>query len=291
MTNQPQGVGIGLRREHFAAVEACTRPIGWFEIIPENYVGRGGFSRRHLERCREIRPVVAHGVSLSLGGPDPLDADYIAGLKRLLDELDAPYYTDHLCYATVGGHNFYDLLPLPFTEEAVLHCAGRIRELADRLERPVAVENITYYAEMPGARMSEGQFVSEVIREAGCGLLLDVNNVYINARNLGGDPHEELAELPLEQTLQIHIAGHIEEGGRVIDNHGRPLVEPVWELLRDALRKVGPVPTLLEWDTDIPALDRVLDEADKAREIWDQEVGSQAQLAEPKVAKPVKVPA
>ena len=166
MASQPQGVGIGLRREHFAAIEASTRPVDWLEIIPENYVGHGGRVRRHLERCRERWPVIAHGVSLSLGGPDPLPVDYVAELKQLLDELEAPYYTDHLCYATIGGVNFYDLLPVPFTEEAVRHCAGRIRELADRLERPVAVENVSYYAVMPGARMSEGQFVSAVVQEA-----------------------------------------------------------------------------------------------------------------------------
>jgi len=269
----PHGVGIGLRREHFAAIEACTRPIDWLEIIPENYVGRGGFVRRHLERCRERWPVVAHGVSLSLGGPDPLDAEYVESLKQLLDELEAPFYTDHLCYATIDGVNFYDLLPVPFTEEAVHHCAARIRELSDRLERPVAVENVSYYAVMPGSRMSEGEFVSAVVQEAGCGLLLDVNNVYVNACNHGEDPVAALESLPLASARQIHIAGHIEEGGRLIDTHGRPLVEPVWSLFRRALELVGPVPTLLEWDTDIPSLDRVLDEADRARMIWGEVTG------------------
>jgi uncharacterized protein len=262
------GVGIGLRREHFAAIEACERPLDWLEIIPENYVGYGGAARRNLARCRERWPVIAHGVSLSLGGPDPLSAEYVTGLRRLLDERQAPFYTDHLCYATIEGVDFYDLLPLPFTEAAVRHTAGRIRELADRLERPVAVENITYYAQMPGGHLSEGQFVSAVVEEAGCGLLLDVNNVYVNAINHGQDPLAVLEALPLRHTLQIHIAGHVEEGGRLLDTHGRPLVDPVWQLYEQALARVGPVPTLLEWDTDIPALDRVLDEADRARAIW-----------------------
>jgi uncharacterized protein len=264
----PHGVGIGLRREHFAAIERCERTVDWLEIIPENYVGYGGAARRNLAHCRERWPVVAHGVSLSLGGPDPLPGEYVAGLRRLLDELQAPFYTDHLCYATIDGINFYDLLPLPFTEEAVRHTAGRIRELTERLGRPVAVENITYYAEMPGGQLSEGQFVTAVVEEAGCGLLLDVNNVYVNAKNHGLDPLAVLEALPLHRTRQIHIAGHVEEGGRLLDNHGRPLVDPVWQLYEQALARVGPVPTLLEWDTDIPALDRVLDEADRAREIW-----------------------
>jgi uncharacterized protein len=264
----PHGVGIGLRREHFGAIEACERRVDWLEIIPENYVDQGGLVQRNLARCRERWPVIAHGVSLSLGGPDPLPEPYVTGLRRLLDELQAPFYTDHLCYATIDGVNFYDLLPLPFTEEAVRHTAVRIRELADRLERPVAVENITYYAVMPGGRMSEGEFVSAVVEEAGCGLLLDVNNVYVNAMNHGEDPLAVLEALPLHRTLQIHIAGHVEEGGRLLDTHGRPLADPVWRLYEQALARVGPVPTLLEWDTDIPALDRVLDETDRARAVW-----------------------
>ncbi len=268
IANQPRGVGIGLRREHFAAIERTDRTVDWLEIIPENYVGHGGAPRRHLARCSERWPVIAHGVSMSLGGPDPLPGDYVDGLRRLLDELQAPFYTDHLCYATIGGVNFYDLLPLPFTEEAVRHTAARIRELQDRLERPVAVENISYYAVMPGPSMSEGQFVTAVVEEADCGLLLDVNNVYVNARNHGEDPLANLEALPLHRTRQIHIAGHVEEGGRLIDTHGRALVDPVWELYAQALSRVGPVPTLLEWDTDIPELDVVLDEADRARAIW-----------------------
>ncbi len=273
------GVGIGLRREHFAEIESCGRVVDWLEIIPENYVGVGGYARRNLEHCRGRWPMLAHGVSLSLGGPDPLDASYIAGLKALLDELEAPFYTDHLCYATIGGANFYDLLPVPFTEEAVRHCAGRIRELADRLERPVAVENVSYYAKMPGSRLSEGQFVRAVVEEAGCGLLLDVNNVYVNARNHGDEPRASLEALPLDRTMQIHIAGHETEGERLIDTHGRPLVDEVWALYREALTRVGPVPVLLEWDTQIPSLDRVLDEADRARVMF-TEIHPEAGAAE-----------
>lgn len=263
-----RGVGIGLRREHFGMIESCERPLDWLEIIPENFVGVGGAARRTLDRCRERFGVLAHGVSMSLGGPDPLPTDYIAQLRRLLDDLDAPFYTDHLCYATIGGTNFYDLLPLPFTDEAVLHCAKRIRRLADQLERPVAVENISYYAVMPGAELSHAEFVSAVAEEADCGLLLDVNNVYVNARNHEEDPLAILDALPLARTMQMHLAGHIVQAGRVIDNHGRPLIDAVWDLYRQALARVGPVPTLLEWDTDIPSLDRVLDEADKARAIF-----------------------
>ncbi|MCX4244993.1 DUF692 domain-containing protein [Paraliomyxa miuraensis] len=284
-TTQPTGVGIGLRREHFAAIEQCERRVGWLEIIPENYVAHGGHALANLRWCAERWPVVAHGVSLSVGGPDPLDEDYLVGLRRLLDELRAPFYTDHLCYATIGGVNFYDLLPLPFSEEAVHHTAARIRQLADRLERPVAVENISYYATMPGGTMSEGQFVSAVVEEADCGLLLDVNNVYVNAQNHREDPRASLAALPLHRTMQIHIAGHVKEGERIIDNHGRPLIEPVWALYEQALQAVGPVPTLLEWDTDIPALDRVLDEADRAQAIWERVASSWSPSHAPRTAR------
>jgi uncharacterized protein (UPF0276 family) len=262
------GVGIGLRHEHFDVIADIERQLDWLEIIPENFVGVGGRVRRALARCRERWPVWGHGVSVSIAGPDPLPADYLRDLKALLDELDAPMYTDHLCYAAVDGVYFQDLLPVPFSEEAVMHTARRVRELADRLERPVALENISYYCEMPGGSMTEPEFITAVVREAGCGLLLDVNNVYVNASNHGQDARQWLAALPLEQTFQIHLAGHIREEGRWVDNHGAPVVDEVWALYREALSRTGPVPTLLEWDTDIPAVDVVLDEADRARAIY-----------------------
>lgn len=264
----PQGVGIGLRREHFAAVPKTERQVDWLEIIPENYVESGGEIQRVLDECLERWPVLCHGVSISVGGPDPFQPEYIKGLARLLRRVKAPFYTDHLCYASAGGVNFHDLLPLPFTSEAVTHCATRIRELSDRLELKVAVENISYYADMPGCDMSEPEFVSAVVREADCGLLLDVNNIFVNARNHGLDPSQALRGLPLDHVVQMHLAGHVEEAGRLIDNHGSPLVDGVWALYREALQLVGPVPTLLEWDTNIPELERVLDEADRAREIF-----------------------
>ncbi len=270
---KPAGVGIGLRREHFGSILQTGRTIDWLEIVPENYVEAGGPRRRMLSQCLERWSMVGHGVSLSLGGRGPFDADYVAGLKRLLDDMGAEYYSDHLCYASIDGVSYHDLLPLPFTEEAVRHCATRIRELSDRLERPVAVENISFYAVMPGSTMTHGEFVSAVTEEADCGLLLDVNNVFVNAANHRGDPLTMLEQLPLHRTMQMHIAGHVEDQGRIIDNHGAPLVDGVWMLYRQALRHTGAVPVLLEWDTDIPPLDRVLDEADAARVIYDDVLG------------------
>ena len=265
-----QGVGIGLRREHYAELLACSRRIDWLEIVPENYVDAGGRHRAMLDACCERWPVLAHGVSVSVGGPDPLPSAYLTALRALLERIDAPFYTDHLCYAAIDGTVFHDLLPLPFTDEAVRHTATRIRELADRLERPVAVENITYYATMPGSAMSEGEFVTAVCEEADCGLLLDVNNAYVNAMNHGLDPLASLLALPLSRTRQIHLAGHVQEGPRLLDNHGHPVDGAVWALYRAALQRLGPIPTLLEWDTCIPPLDRVLDEADMARTIYQE---------------------
>lgn len=274
--SKPQGVGIGLRPPHYESIFETSRQIDWLEIVPENFVGNDGSARKVLRKCAERWPVIAHGVSMSLGGRTPFDDAYLAGLKQLLDELDAPYYTDHLCYAAIDGVAFHDLLPLPYTEEAVRHCAGRIRELSDRLERPVGVENISFYAVMPGSEMTHGEFVSAVTQEADCGLLLDVNNVFVNASNHGGDPVEWLRALPLHRTMQMHVAGHIEEDGRIIDNHGRPVVPGVFEVLRKALTATGAVPVLLEWDTDIPDLDRVLDEAESVRNVFVEVLGADA---------------
>ncbi len=267
----PASVGIGLRRPHFGTLPETSRPLDFLELIPENYIGgpapRGGRDAQVLRACAARWPILAHGVSMSLGGPDPLDHSYIRGLKRLLDQLDAPFYTDHLCFTTTGGRSTYDLLPLPFNDDAVLHTAGRIRELADALERPVGVENISYYAQMPGSTLDEGAFVTAVVEEADCLLLLDVNNVYVNAQNHGADPSEMLAALPIDRACQIHLAGHVQEGPRLIDHHGAPVCDAVWDLYREALRLIGPRPTLIEWDTLIPELDLVLDQADLARAV------------------------
>jgi hypothetical protein len=261
------GVGIGLRREHYDAIVGCDRQLDFLEIIPENFVDHGGNPRRVLERCAQRWPIAAHGVSLSIGGPDPFDRAYVAGLRALLDALDVAVYTDHLCYAAIDGSAFFDLLPLPFTTAAARHAAARILEIQDRLGLPVAVENITYYATMPGSACSEGAFVTEVVERAQCGLLLDVNNVYVNARNHGLDPLRALLELPLERTQQIHLAGFCPEAGRLIDDHGAPVHDDVWALYRAAIERIGPAPTLVEWDNAIPSLSRLLDEADRARAI------------------------
>ena len=270
MGRRVQGVGIGLRRPLFDALLASSRTVDWLELVPENFVTHGGWRSRMLTACAERWPLIAHGVSLSLGGPDALNREYLVGLKRLLDQIDPPFFSEHLCWASSDAHQFYDLLPLPFTEETVHWVAGRVRRVADVIERPIVLENITYYAVMPQSSLSEGEFIRAVLEEGDAGLLLDVNNTYLNAVNHGRDPEAVLSELPLERTRQIHLAGYqVEEDGILLDHHGEPVADAVWDLYRLALQKVGPVPTLLEWDNNIPALDRVLDEADRARAIFE----------------------
>ncbi|MGB1014086.1 MAG: DUF692 domain-containing protein [Nannocystaceae bacterium] len=271
-----RGVGIGLRRPHYTQILEMTRQVDWLEIIPENFIGYGGRQRDILARCRERWPIVSHGVSMSIGGPDPIDPKFLDDLRELLNLIDPPYFTDHMCFSAIGGVNFYDLLPLPRTEEAVRHAAKRARGVAEHIERPLALENISYYASMPGSEMSEGAFLTRILEEANCGLMLDVNNVYVNAVNHREDPLQSLCDLPLARTCQIHLAGHVRDGDVLLDNHGAPVIDEVWALYREALQRVGPVPTLIEWDTHIPELDVVLDQADRAREIMREVCGPES---------------
>jgi len=267
-----RGVGIGLRRAHYDAIQTSSRALDWLEIAPENYIGRGGRGDQVLDACAERWPMMAHGVSLSLGGPDPLDRELLRGIKSLMDRLKIPFYTEHACLARAGGAQFHDLIPVPWNEEAARHMAKRIRQAADAIERPVVVENVSTYCVMPGSTMTECEFVSAVCEEADCGLLLDVNNVYVNARNHERDPLVMLGELPLERTRYVHLAGFLDEGWVIIDTHSAPVADDVWSLYRETVRRIGPVPTLIEWDLDIPPLDTVLDQADRARRILDEAV-------------------
>lgn len=264
-------MGIGLRRQHFDSIVETSRRIDWLEITPENFIDYGGFPAALLGRCAERWPVVSHGVSLSIGGPDPIDQAFLDRLNRLLSRLEAAWWSEHLCFASAKGFALHDLLPLPFNEEAVAHTVGRVKEAQARVERPLLLENITYYAEMPGASMSEADFIRRVLDQSGAGLLLDVSNVYVNAHNHGRDPLAALRALPLDRVAEIHLAGHSRApppfDGILYDTHGAPVADPVWDLYREALRLCGPVPTLIERDKRIPELDVVLDEADRARAI------------------------
>jgi uncharacterized protein len=266
-----RGIGIGLRRDFHDELLQSPRggAVDWLEIVAENFMGMGGRPARVLAAARERWPIVAHGVALSVGGPDPLDP-YLAAVKPLLDSLAVPFFTDHLCYASLGGFQSFDLLPLPFHEAAVEHVAERARQAQNRLERPLLLENITYYAAMPGSDRSEATFLHEVLAEANCGLLLDLTNVYVNALNHGHDPRAQLELLPLSRVGQIHLAGPSRDGDLWLDTHSTKVPAPVWELYRETLARTGPVPTLIEWDQSIPSLDAVLDEAERARQIYQE---------------------
>jgi uncharacterized protein len=275
MPRTVSGVGIGLRRDFYDELLATERQVDWLEIVSENFVGMAGRPARVLAACAERWPLVPHGVALSVGGDRPNDR-YVAELAPLVAALDPPFFSDHLCYSSIGGHELFDLLPLPWSDAAVEHVAGRARRAAEAVGRPLVLENITTYAVMPGGNMSEPEFITAVLERSGCGLLLDVNNLYLNARNSGQDPRALLAAMPLGNVRQIHLAGFTRDDDVLLDTHSRAVSDDVWSLYREALRRTGPVPTLIEWDQDIPSLDAVLDQADMARAIY-QESAAEAQ--------------
>lgn len=277
-----QGAGLGLRRPllgplqaHLAAGGAAA-PIDFFEIAPENWIGVGGKPGRALRELSERHPFVGHGLSLSLGGPAPLDEALLAQIRALLDTHGMALYSEHLAYCADEGH-LYDLMPLPFTDEAVHWVAARIRRAQDLLERRIAVENVSYYA-APGARMREIDFVNAVLAEADCDLLLDVNNVHVNSVNHGYDAQRFLDALPVERVVWMHVAGHqVEAPDLLIDTHGAAIADPVWKLLAYAYDRFGPRPTLVERDFNFPPLAELLAEVETVRAI-------QAAHAEPRHA-------
>jgi uncharacterized protein (UPF0276 family) len=260
------GIGVGLRREFIREILKTERQVDWLEIVPEQWMASGGRQARLLSDCLERWTIVPHGTSLSIGGPDPLDESYLAEMNALLDRVKPPIWSDHICYATVGGVYTHELLPLPFTNEAADHTIGRIQALQSRVEVPLVFENATFYAHMPGGTMDEATFLKLILEEADCGMLLDVNNVYVNSRNHGFDPRAFLDRMPYERVRQIHVAGHTRTKDLIIDTHTGPIIDEVWALYRYALEKAGRlIPTLIEWDNEIPPLDAVLDELDLAR--------------------------
>jgi uncharacterized protein (UPF0276 family) len=238
------------------------------EVAPENWIGVGGRFNRQFRALAERYPIALHGLSLDIGGPDPIDTDLVRSVKSLIDEIGAPLYSEHLTYCAAQGH-LYDLLPIPFTEEAVHYVAGRVRQVQDILEQPLVLENASYYAQ-PHADMNEAEFVQAVLSESDSGLLLDVNNIYVNSINHCYDPLEFLDALPLERVRYIHVAGHYDEAPDLkVDTHGADVIDPVWALLAEAYQRLGPVPTLLERDFNIPPLAELLQEIEQVRRLQD----------------------
>jgi uncharacterized protein (UPF0276 family) len=260
------GAGLGLRRELLPDLMAgVPDTIDFFELAPENWLEMGGARQRELSRLAEQRPIVAHGLSLSLGGPAPLDEEFLLRIKQFLDRYDIALYTEHLSWCSDEGQ-LYDLLPIPFTDEAVRHVATRIRRTQDILERRIAVENASYYVAPPVSTMSENEFIRNVLEEADCDLHLDVNNVYVNSINFSFDPWGFIANLPIERVVYLHVAGHYREADDlIIDTHGADVIDPVWQLLDHTYALIGTPPTLLERDFNIPALPELLVEVEKIR--------------------------
>ncbi len=275
------GVGVGLRSPHAACVLERARNgalgVDWFEVISENYLIPGGRPLRILEEVREHRPIVAHGVSMNVGSSDAIESAHLDGLADLARRFEPSWISDHLCWTGVDGVQLHDLMPLPFTGEAIRHVAGRVRRIQDRLGRRIALENVSSYFAWADDEMPEWAFLNAVAEEADCGILLDVNNVYVSARNHGFDPRTYLEAVAPERVFQMHLAGHSTSGPMLIDTHDHPVADEVWALYAEAVDRFGPVSTLIEWDDRLPTFDRLEEEAAKARAI----LGGRRDAADP----------
>ncbi len=260
----PAQAGIGLRSQHFQEILEAPPPVAWMETHPENYFGEGGAPLRILERIRSRYPLSFHGVGLSLGSTDPLDRTHLTKLKCVIDRYEPAFVSEHLSWSSVGGRFLNELLPLPYTEESLDHICARIDDVQTVLQRPILIENVTRYLTWYGSTIPEGAFMAEVVRRTGCGILLDLNNVYVNAVNFHLDPFEFLDEIPSEAVREIHLAGFDRFGRWFIDTHGEAVSQEVWGLYQWAIHRFGPRPTLIEWDTNMPPVSVLVDQAKQA---------------------------
>lgn len=287
------GYGVGLRSPHFQHILEHGPGADWFEVISENFMGNHGFARYALDRIRERCPIVMHGVSLSIGSAAPLDMDYLRALRQLADELQPAWISDHLCWTGILGVNAHDLLPLPLNERTFAHVAERVRIVQDFLDRPLILENPSTYVEFEDSTLSESTFLAELARATGCGLLVDVNNVYVSSRNHGWDPETYLRDLPGAHVVQVHVAGPTDYGTYLVDTHDQPVPTRVWELYALLCKHLGrPISTLLEWDANIPSYPQLLAELDKARDVLQGRLPVQAVTTarRPKVSTPIAHP-
>jgi len=293
------GIGVGLRSNHYGAILSQRPAIPWFEVISENFMtlrntdparhtsggpsaepcggrnlGAGGRPREILDLIRKDYPIMLHGVSLNIGSTDPLRLDYLKKLKVLAEETQPLWVSDHLCWTGVEGENLHDLLPIPYTEEALAHVVERVKQVQDILGRRILLENVSSYVSYKHSEMSEWEFIAELARRADCGVLLDINNVYVSAVNHGFNPETFLEGIPIDRVRQMHLAGYMEEeNGFLIDTHDHPVTATVWDLYRKAVRRFGAVPALIEWDDHIPPFDVLAQEARKAEEIRSDVLG------------------
>ena len=266
------GIGLGLRTVHYAHLLEHWPNVDWFEIISDNYMQTAGRPLYFLDQIAERYPIVMHGVSLSIGGTDELDADYLAGLVALRKRCRALWVSDHLCWTGIAGHNTHDLLPMPYTEEALRHTAARIRKVQDVLGAPLILENPSSYVEFKDSTMTEWEFLTRLSREADCGLLLDVNNVYVSSFNHDFDPRAYIDGIPADRVVQYHLAGHTHKGTHIVDTHSDHAIQEVWDLYGRSCRRTGNVATLYEWDENIPEFEVMHAEALKAGAFREQAV-------------------
>jgi uncharacterized protein len=268
------GCGIGLRRQHYGEVVERRPAVDWFEVISENFMVAGGRPHAVLDAVREHYPIVMHGVSMSLGSADRLNRGYLRELRALARRIGPAWISDHLCWTGVGGRNLHDLLPLPFNESTLDYVAHRIRVVQDILERPILIENVSSYLTYRESTIPEWEFLARVAETADCAILLDINNVYVNAFNHRFDADTYISSIPVERVVQFHLAGHSNLGTHLLDTHDHPIADEVWALYERAIRRLGKVSTLIEWDDNIPTLDELVETADRARQSNDKIVGA-----------------
>jgi uncharacterized protein len=261
------GYGLGLRVDYYDELLDGGLPVDWLEILSENYMIPGGRPLHYLARFRERFPLVMHGVSLSIGSVDALDKEYLRSLKKLADFVQPAWISDHLCWTGSGGTNLYDLLPLPYSEEAIEHVVQRVRQVQEFLGRRILLENVSSYVSFADGQLQEWEFLAAIAERADCLILLDINNIFVSAHNHGFDPHTYLAGVPRERVQQFHMAGHEHNGSLIIDTHSAPVDEGVWDLYAHAVRQFGPVSTMIERDDKMPPLSELIAELDRARSI------------------------
>jgi len=264
------GYGVGLRRQHYSHVLETRPQVDWFEVVSENFMVAGGRALEVLEGVRASYPIAMHGVSMSIGSTDPLNRDYLKQLRDLARRFEPAWISDHLCWTGVGGRNLHDLLPLPYTEEAIRHVVARIREVQDALERPILIENVSSYMAFADSTMTEWEFISAIADEANCGILLDINNIFVSAFNHRFDANEYIDAMPAERVVQYHLAGHSDHGTYLLDTHDHPVRDEVWALFERAVRRFGAVSAIVEWDDNIPEFAELANIAERARDIFNE---------------------
>ncbi len=264
-TRETLGFGLGLRVDHYDEIIAEPPPVDWFEALTENYMVEGGKPLHYLEKIRALYPMVMHGVSMSIGSTEPLNWRYLQELKNLVARIEPVWISDHLCWTGVQGRNLHDLMPMPYTEEAIDHVAERVRQVQDFLGTQILLENVSSYVTYQASQISEWEFLSAVAQRADCHILLDVNNIYVSSHNHNFDPISYLEGISIDRVRQFHLAGHSHNGNLIIDTHDHPVPDPVWSLYRRAVERFGDVPTMIERDDNIPDLNELVKELDTAR--------------------------